>query len=358
MPLARRVMEAFGGNKTVDEKFDGLEAKLANLERKVKGFNKIVGSYMKDLKNFQDTSLSGAVNLLSYYEDNPGMPMHALLGKMKDFHQDNVETKYPLLVKTVDERVSKALDEFTKELGQVRARVKVRNEARLSFDHYRVKIDGLRKEREKYVSQGNLAAWKNKEKFKRNEEKFEASKLRYDTLNAAVMKEMQKLYNKRFTHINNFTSSFVKMQMFFWSAYGKQCSSFLGPMKAALQRSSAMTTGMASGQSPAPVQEHKAMEPPTQARQPDQAAMMPPSSPPSRPLEMKNEPPSLPSRSPPKAKPKKKKKKKKSVVAATADPGYGAYSQAAPPMSGGASMAQPPGGPATSGGNVFDDFEF
>uniref|UniRef100_A0A7S2TRC5 Uncharacterized protein n=1 Tax=Lotharella oceanica TaxID=641309 RepID=A0A7S2TRC5_9EUKA len=173
------------------------------------------------------------------------------------------------------------------------------------------------------------------------------------------MKEMQSLYDKRFKHINNFCSSFVKMQMFFWSAYGKQCSSFLGPMKAALQQPIAHNP---SSSVPAKLPENKAMEPPTQTSLPKATQRI--ATPEFEPQSELKEPPSMPANSPPKAKPKRKKKKKKKPLPATAPPPAPAPARApaAAPSPAEPQPAPPveddPFPPPAGGGNVFDDFEF
>ncbi|GAB5358002.1 hypothetical protein AAMO2058_000421600 [Amorphochlora amoebiformis] len=239
MPIGRRVLEAFGGSKTVDSKFDELSKNLLLLERKVLSFSKIVQKFQKDLKQFHQASVSEAQNMAGYYEDGKNEPMLEYLEKLGGMYKDTLEIKYPLLTKTVDGRISSALTSFQTEIAQVKARMKERNEARLQYDHYLNKLDKLKKEKEKVTSSGSLATWKNKDKFHRNEKKFAKAKDDYEKLNSNVVEEMTILHNNRFVHINKFCSSFVKMQMFYFAAYGKQCGAFIAPLKDVVKKTTA-----------------------------------------------------------------------------------------------------------------------
>lgn len=147
-----------------------------------------------------------------YYEDEPKEPMHKILDTFRLMQKDTLTTKYPLLVKTVEERVNASLQRLTEEISRVQARIKLRNDARLSYDHYTVKLAGLKKERDKVISQGKLASWKNRDRYERNGRKFEDSKKNYEFLNSAVTDEIQALLDDRFLHINAFCTACVKMQ--------------------------------------------------------------------------------------------------------------------------------------------------
>mmetsp|Transcript_10838 Transcript_10838/g.16149 ORF Transcript_10838/g.16149 Transcript_10838/m.16149 type:complete len:329 (+) Transcript_10838:56-1042(+) len=234
--LTRRVFETFSGKRTVDTKFDDLSAKLLSLERKIKGFSRVVQQTLRDLKAFHQTSLNAAIDMCAYYEDGKNEPMKLCLDKLQEMEKDTIDTKYTLLVKTVEQRITIALKNFNDEIQKVRKRIKERDDCRLQYDHYTVKFEKLTKEREKIVSNGQLATWKNKDKFERNEGKLNAAKIRYEQINTEVFTEMSLLFNNRFVHINNFCSSFIKMKMFYFSAYGKQCASFQAPLKEALRR--------------------------------------------------------------------------------------------------------------------------
>uniref|UniRef100_A0A7S2KM24 BAR domain-containing protein n=1 Tax=Bigelowiella natans TaxID=227086 RepID=A0A7S2KM24_BIGNA len=180
---------------------------------------------------FSQSAMSAAGNMKGYYEEQQSEPMFKLLDKLHMFSKDSCEKKYPLLQKTVDEQVSAALNKLHEKLAYVKGRMKLRNDARINFDHYNGKMSGLRKEREKIIANGQLAGWKNKDKFERNEKKYQAARDQYERTNAAVIEEMKELYETRFQYINAMCSGFIKMQMYYFAAYGKACSSYIGPLK-------------------------------------------------------------------------------------------------------------------------------
>eukprot|EP00466_Bigelowiella_natans_P014005 jgi/Bigna1/146937/aug1.125_g21645 len=218
----RRVFDALAGHKTVDAAFDDLGAKLEDLEKRCKAFTKITSTYLKNLKGFQDSAMSAAGNMKGYYEEQQSEPMFKLLDKLHMFSKDSCE---------MDEQVSAALNKLHEKLAYVKGRMKLRNDARINFDHYNGKMSGLRKEREKIIANGQLAGWKNKDKFERNEKKYQAARDQYERTNAAVIEEMKELYETRFQYINAMCSGFIKMQMYYFAAYGKACSSYIGPLK-------------------------------------------------------------------------------------------------------------------------------
>ena len=80
--LARRVAEAFGSHKTVDERFDQLEAQLTALAKRAKGFKKVVNGYMVDLKKFAKVMSIGGPCLSqicapSTHSDDPHLAVFA-----------------------------------------------------------------------------------------------------------------------------------------------------------------------------------------------------------------------------------------------------------------------------------------
>mmetsp|Transcript_24384 Transcript_24384/g.58825 ORF Transcript_24384/g.58825 Transcript_24384/m.58825 type:complete len:329 (-) Transcript_24384:248-1234(-) len=328
MPFGRRVIEAFGGQKTVDPEFDEYEKKILALEKQCRAFTKITSSYLKSLKVFQQNAHSTAGNMMAYYEDAHDEPMRDLIAKLDTFHKDSVEAKYPLLEKHVSEKVSGAMNNINEEIIKVKERMKVRNEARLSFDHYSHKIEGLRKEKDKYVSNGQFAAWKNKDKFERNERKFESAKNEYEALNEQTIKEMKELWATRFRYVNNMCAHFIKMQMFYFSAYGKQCASFIGPMKIILSKTDTKTPPSSTAD----------------LKRPDITARTG-SSPPGHVRTITRDSTTNP------IKPERKKKNKKPPPM----PG-----SAPPPMpsQGPPAKAPAPSAPPIANKNVFDDFEF
>eukprot|EP00472_Partenskyella_glossopodia_P014641 CAMPEP_0197522058 /NCGR_PEP_ID=MMETSP1318-20131121/7253_1 /TAXON_ID=552666 /ORGANISM="Partenskyella glossopodia, Strain RCC365" /LENGTH=290 /DNA_ID=CAMNT_0043074279 /DNA_START=167 /DNA_END=1035 /DNA_ORIENTATION=- len=290
MPLGRRIAEAFGGTKTVDEKFDNLEKKILDLEKQLKGFKKIVGVFMSNLKSFQTTTVGTAAQLQAYYESDPEEPMAEFFSSLGAMYRDSLENKYPLLVKNVEERVTSAMEKFQAEVSVVKRRVKERKEARLLFDHYKHKLDGLRKEKEKVTVQGKLAGWKNKEKFHRNEKKFSDAKNNYEHINNAVFDEMWKLYSERFTHINGFSAAFIKMQIFYFSAYGKQNAMFLGPLKQALANTKKPIMSPRKGMSSQSLMKFKDPKPPSSSK-PEEKRFPDATSPKQSPNQKKNDSP-------------------------------------------------------------------
>mmetsp|Transcript_12606 Transcript_12606/g.17527 ORF Transcript_12606/g.17527 Transcript_12606/m.17527 type:complete len:382 (-) Transcript_12606:124-1269(-) len=378
----RRVFDALGGHKTVDATFDDLAAKLDDLEKRCKAFTKITSTYLKNLKGFQDSAMSAAGNMKGYYEEQQSEPMFKLLDKLHMFSKDSCEKKYPLLQKTVDENVSTALNKLHERFAYVKGRMKLRNDSRINFDHYHGKMSGLRKEREKIIANGQLAGWKNKDKFERNEKKYQAAKDQYERTNAAVIQEMKELYDTRFQYINAMCSGFIKMQMYYFAAYGKACSSYIGPIKQVLagtkqgpvssgvrmamprdskgdNKSSKSSTNAEAIALPSPPSSSANETTQQSIAKPSEkkttAAEMPPPSTRSRRkrANKKASQPAMPSAPPPSFPPKSRSR---SPQPSSRQPYASASSWENQPISPGGPSAPPPAPAQTN--NVFDDFEF
>jgi hypothetical protein len=148
-----------------------------------------------------------------YWEKDPNEPF-ATPAIKNEVEMNKLKTeKLEKLTQHLAAKVTDRINAFLDYLYYLQKRVIGREEHRVKFDHYTMKIKEIRVEFDKTLAAGKIEAQKDKERRERNELKYENAKIDYEIITKRVTHELISAYHARFSWMSPAFSEMVKTQV-------------------------------------------------------------------------------------------------------------------------------------------------
>lgn len=167
----RQIYETFSGPRTIDTEFNLKVEELKMTERNLANVQRLYKNFFKNTSGIKSFFEDVYATLGSIYDN--GSLLWPIINEVAIVHQE-AEVLYDILAENIN-KIVLVSNEWDKYFNEVRANLKVRDGARVIYDHYDRKLAGLVKRRQEKDRKGRGESARFVKHMERNDLKFKSA---------------------------------------------------------------------------------------------------------------------------------------------------------------------------------------
>ncbi|CAD8099284.1 unnamed protein product [Paramecium sonneborni] len=202
----QKIKEWWGAKVTVDPQLETKKQKINEIDQYIKGLSQSfsnISALFQQMHGHMGRISSITQKLFEKETDTNkriGIEVTSMFGNLSELFRSKTEPTSEL---------NKNYGEWFQTIETLKIQLTNFSEIRLIYDHYKLKIDELEKDRSNALSKGQPEDFKLSEKIRRNQSKLSSSESNYKQKLSEILNNMNKLLGNYYKMINQSLDSFI-----------------------------------------------------------------------------------------------------------------------------------------------------
>ncbi|CAD8165707.1 unnamed protein product [Paramecium octaurelia] len=202
----QKIKEWWGAKVTVDPQLESKKQRINEIDQYIKGLSQSfsnISALFQQMHGHMARISSITQKLFEKETDTNkriGIEVTSMFGNLSELFRSKTEPASEL---------NKNYGEWFQTIETLKIQLTNFSEIRLVYDHYKLKVDELEKDRSNILSKGQPEDFKLSEKIRRNQSKLSSSESNYKQKISEILNNMNKLLGNYYRMINQSLDSFI-----------------------------------------------------------------------------------------------------------------------------------------------------